>query len=592
MRKKRTEPHEYHSTRARYFSNCGYFGPEPGGRLVDLIEPSKHIREKKSYRFEFQDDNGKDLGLEPLGLPEDSDWILYAGLDGDRTYMRNPFIYSLSRQIGRYASRMRFVELYLNTDGGTVSNANYHGVYSLGENLKRGDHRIDAERLDPSMASTPEIEGGYILKHDRPDPDGSGLFFAGGVGVQFVYPDDTDTNEKQRDCIREHLDEALTTDNFMEMIDPLAAVDHHMLNALAKNADAFRLSGYLHKPRDGKVTFGPIWDFDLSMDSLDSRDDDWDTWSGPPDASLYFEHDERVPYWSRWLENPDFLQLWIDRWFEHRRGPFATSNIQAMVDSMRDELTESAARDAARWNNSIWSGRVDNLRNWLSNRVEWIDDQWLEPVEFSRSGGPIPPGSLLTLQSSNGTIFFTRDGSDPRPPGGALSNIAETYVSPVTLNANARVVARSRNGMDEWSAARAETFVVETPPLVITEIHFHPTDPDISSIYKADDFEFIELFNRGTARSRQQVSVSGYPRRRRRTRNQPTVDCDFEPGGAHRHASGRPRQHTLTRAREDRSGRRAGSNHCQQHPHIRTPGRVQEDTHPRKRASGASSRVL
>lgn len=457
-------------------------------------------RPKASYRFEFWDDHDEDFDLKPLGLPKESDWILYGAYNFDRTHMRNPFIYELSRQTGNYAARTRFVEVYLNTNGGALSTSDYWGVYSLMENVKRGDKRVDVERLDPSITTAPDISGGYIFKKDRSDPGGSGGFSAGGVsGIQFVYPDVNATNPEQRSWIQSHLSTVFSTSSFMNYIDPLAAVDHHILNAMPKNVDAFRLSGYFHKARNGPVVFGPIWDFDRSMDSTDGRDNAWNTWRGSGDSSGYFALDDRTPYWSRWLQDRDFRQLWIDRWFELREGPMSTANILNIIDTMKDELEEAAARDQSKWRQTNnWTSDVSLLRNWLRNRVGWIDDQWLDPLGFSRAGGPISPGTELRISGSSGTIYYTLDGTDPRRAGGSVAAAATQYDGPISLVDNARVVARARASSSSWSAPIVDTFVVTTPPLVITELMYHPYDPEEDSPFDSDDFEFVEIMNVGT----------------------------------------------------------------------------------------------
>jgi hypothetical protein len=44
------------------------------------------------------------------------------------------------------------------------------------------------------------------------------------------------------------------------------------------------------------------------------------------------------------------------------------------------------------------------------------------------------------------------------------------------------------------------TYVVQTPPLVITELMYHPAEPPPGDTAKdADAFEYLELLNRGTA---------------------------------------------------------------------------------------------
>src|SRR5688500_1202822 len=69
---------------------------------------------KQSFAIEARDDRNEDKAVEPLGLPAESDWILHAPFDFDRALIRNPLIYELSNQVGRYAVRARFAEVYVN----------------------------------------------------------------------------------------------------------------------------------------------------------------------------------------------------------------------------------------------------------------------------------------------------------------------------------------------------------------------------------------------------------------------------------------------------------------------------------------------
>ncbi len=458
-------------------------------------------RPKKSYRFEFWDDQDEDRDFAPLGLPSESDWILYGAYNFDQAHMRNPFIYEVSRQAGRWAARTRFVEVYLNTNGGTLTSGDYWGVYSFMESVKRGKDRVDIERLSPAETRTPEIQGGYILKKDRGDPGGSGSFSAGGVGsIQFSYPDTREVNSQQRSWIQNHLGPVFSASNPMSgVIDPLAAIDHHILNAMPKNVDAFRLSGYFYKPRFGPVEFGPIWDFDRSMDSTDGRDNAYNTWRGSGDSSGYFGSDGRTPYWQRWLNTADFLQLWVDRWFEMREpgGPMSTANVFGIIDRMRAELSEAGPRDNTKWRQGTFSSAVSRLRSWLGNRVSWIDTQWLRPPRLSRPGGKINPGTTVSITGSGGAIYYTLNGADPRRSGGSTSTDAIQYSGSISLDDNARIVARILASNSRWSAPVAATYVVTTPPLVVSELMFHPLDPDPDSPYDSDDFEFVEVMNVG-----------------------------------------------------------------------------------------------
>ena len=76
---------------------------------------------KQSLTVESWGENDNDADIEPFGLPSESDWILYApSPEFDHTLMHNTFAFELSRQIGRYAVRFQFVEVFLNTDGGAL----------------------------------------------------------------------------------------------------------------------------------------------------------------------------------------------------------------------------------------------------------------------------------------------------------------------------------------------------------------------------------------------------------------------------------------------------------------------------------------
>jgi hypothetical protein len=52
----------------------------------------------------------------------------------------------------------------------------------------------------------------------------------------------------------------------------------------------------------------------------------------------------------------------------------------------------------------------------------------------------------LTLSVTNGTIYYTVDGTDPRLPGGALASSAAAYAGPVPITESVRVKARARAG--------------------------------------------------------------------------------------------------------------------------------------------------
>ena len=79
---------------------------------------------------------------------------------------------------------------------------------------------------------------------------------------------------------------------------------------------------------------------------------------------------------------------------------------------------------------------------------------------------------------------------------------SQEYTGPITLTDTVTVKARAFDGF-EWSALNEAVFSVGSSTLVITELHYHPSNPTVeeeaAGFDDENDFEFIELLNAGTA---------------------------------------------------------------------------------------------
>jgi hypothetical protein len=127
---------------------------------------------KRSFAFKTRDESWQAKSVSILGFPKDNDWILYAPYP-DKTLLRDVLAYDLSRQMGRYASRTKFVELFLNQVGGRLGKRHYMGVYVLEEKIKRGQERVNLQKLGTNDNAAPDITGGYIFKKDHWDTMGN-----------------------------------------------------------------------------------------------------------------------------------------------------------------------------------------------------------------------------------------------------------------------------------------------------------------------------------------------------------------------------------------------------------------------------------
>jgi len=394
---------------------------------------------KQQYAFEVWDETGADRSVSLLGMPEESDWIIYAPYS-EKALMQNALAYDWSRRMGQYAPRVRFIELYMNTSG-AVAASDYRGVYILIEKIKRDPARVDIAELNPEDNSEPDVTGGYILKKDRLDPGDTGFATSRGQVLGFVEPKEDDITPSQRSYITAYMnafEAALYGPNFADPVNGYAKyidvdsfIDHHIMVEMTKNIDGYRLSTFMYKDRGGKLVMGPIWDYNLSMGNANYL-------QGELPAGWYYPQlgGSDYPWYARLFQDVEFQQRYIDRWTDLRKDMFSTERLMADVDAYTALLGEAQVRNFQRWpilgvyvwpnpngyaERNTYQKEVDFLKNFMRNRLSWIDSNWPLVPSFSHEGGQVPEGFRLDLISAGQPIYYTTDGSDPRLPGGAVN---------------------------------------------------------------------------------------------------------------------------------------------------------------------------
>ena len=397
---------------------------------------------KKQYHFETWDQYDQDKDVSILGFPADSDWILQ-GPYSDKTLMRNFLAYKWSNDLGRYAVRSRFIEVFLNTDGRGISMSDYVGVYVFMEKIKRGTDRIDVAALEPSDNTEPQISGGYIFKKDKSSPGETVFSTSRGLEVRVVEPKMADITPEQVDWLHNYLNEfesVLYGSNFTDpvsgyakYIDVDSFIDHHIIVELTKNIDGFRLSTYMFKDRGGKINMGPVWDYNLSLGNADYL-------QGWLPAGWYYPQigDGDYPWWRRLFEDPAFRLRYADRWFEFRENLLSTGQLLQDIDDTAALLNEAQARNFDRWRIlgvHVWpnpdtvdptykavfhtyEGEINWMRNWLEQRLDWMDSQIAYEFaaaspDFSPQDGQYDQPFELAMTAPNGQIYYTLDGTDP-----------------------------------------------------------------------------------------------------------------------------------------------------------------------------------
>jgi hypothetical protein len=485
---------------------------------------------QKPYSVEAMDEEGAEAEVSPLGLPAHADWVLYfpdPDQNKDPALLFNTFAYELSRNMGHYAVRFRWVEAFVNEDGGDLSLADRRGVYAIIEKVARGKDRLDFQRLSADGAT-----GGWLLNINRMDPEpetgwpapngatqpwffhtpgpdgvlqtepnraysrvpGDDLPQQWNAFINFENPNGFVINPSQRAAIEDwfkRFESVLYRDTlwrdpvqgYRRYLETLDFVDYFVLNVLTRNGDGLLISMFPWKGDDGKLRIGPAWDYNWSSYYV----------SGGPTGSLLHRSDQL--WYPRLFADPDFKQLYIDRWWDFRRGPMSNAAMNAIVDRQAAEITLEKSLLNGIPSTNEWSRRLDQMKSWLNQRADWIDSNYLRPPVFSHNGGDVPDGFALSITGANGVIYVTTDGTDPRAPGGAVAGSARQFTGSLALHSPTQVKARLKNSAN-WSGLTAAVF--STPQdfskLVVTEIMYHPPPAEG---WSSEDFEFLELKNTG-----------------------------------------------------------------------------------------------
>ena len=319
--------------------------------------------DKKSYAFETWNNNDEDLDVALLGLPAEEDWVLQ-GPFSDKTLIRNHLIYQLSRDIGRYSARTRFIELEINGD--------YRGVYVLMEKIKRDDVRVTLP------------EGAALLKRDW--VEGGEKFIQTAAchdDLKVEWADDTDGVVARLDSIEAEL----LKGNFSS-IDLDSFIDHMLLVEIGRNVDGYVLSTWITLSENNVLRMGPVWDYNGALGNA-SYFEAWQT-DGWHYQNPEFPGDNPNGFcwYEALLQDRAFLDLRRERWQMHRSGPWSDAAIEARIDEAIATVEPAVEKNFERWpllgeviwpndlgaqDRTTYAEEVSYLKSWVRERAAWMD---------------------------------------------------------------------------------------------------------------------------------------------------------------------------------------------------------------------------
>lgn len=399
-------------------------------RLSDLPVLSSRVRlrrrgnsseyfDKHQYLLKLLEEDGSPNRQDILGMGADDEWILNISFI-DKSLLRNYLAYTAAGEIMPYVPDAQFCEVVWK-DGDTYK---YRGVYLMLESIKVGKRRVDLPAFSENAEYLPAL-----MRRDRYNPEGVMLnnyarnneLLYGCLEVKWpnkslLTKENLKRLTKQVDLFEKALfapdyNEFLTYRNY---IDIDSFVDYFIINEFFINYDAGNNSTYMYYDYSGKLTMGPIWDFDGAMDNYKDADAD-------PTTTAF----QYAPWFRQMLRDPEFGRLIMERYHELRASILSDRSIQTFIDDTVKGLGSAIDRDWARWgyfyqyggflkeeypgqpdrNTKTHSQEVEKLKNVLSVHGNWLDENMNFVYQFTDPADKTPQQTQTQKEPGYGNLL-------------------------------------------------------------------------------------------------------------------------------------------------------------------------------------------
>ena len=161
------------------------------------------------------------------------------------------------------------------------------------------------------------------------------------------------------------------TDNWEKVeryIDLDSFVDYYIINEFFQNYDAGIRSTYLYKNIGGKLSIGPVWDFDGAFNNF---------------TGVEFSPDilemRSTFYYFYLCHNAEFVERCNERYDELRKTVLSEKYLLQYIDDSSKYLGSAALRNCDKWYNgnySIYYDDIEKMKTFVVERGNWMDEHF------------------------------------------------------------------------------------------------------------------------------------------------------------------------------------------------------------------------
>lgn len=462
------------------------------------------INPKHAFRFFFRDEYGpskleyplfgkdgaKEFDNIDLRTSQNYSWSYQ--LDSRSILLRDQLCRDLQLAMEEPGARGEFYHLYIN--------GQYWGVYNSCERVKAafGESYLGGKKEDYDVV---KIDAGFrttgstmqVVSTDGSRETWNRLYEVGKLGfaqnkayfaIQGLNPDGSPSP---------HEEALLDVDNLIQymMIIFYGGNLDAPVTIFAGNRRPNNWHGLIRRGGSEGFQFF-VWDAEHTF--LDVNQDR----TGPFDIGDSVDFGSPQWIWQQCLGNAEFRLRVADFIYKHffNGGLLTSSSMRERFMDRATEIESAVICESARWGDMVegflhsvgpdprkdkdgklqrpfnrdddWRGEIDRIVNdYIPKRSDIVLGQLyrqglfpdIDPPQLNELGGNVPSGFNLEMETPEGEIYYTTDGSDPRRVGGRVADHALRYRGGIELRRAMEIKSRVRVG-DDWSALSEAKFKI------------------------------------------------------------------------------------------------------------------------------------
>lgn len=310
-----------------------------------------------------------------LNMGYAQNWILLANAF-DASHVRNKVVYDLAADIDMvYSPDCTWVDLYLN--------GAYAGLYLLSERNEIHPERVNLKESGSFLVS--RESKWRLVRQNYPH-----LLMDSGAALRihssgFTKKDLYEIWQSAENAIlSENGKDTLSGKTWQELIDMDSWAMDYLMGEVFGNIDAGIVSAYFYRDgsdTSGKICAGPVWDYDMTMGNKKA----WQAES----VQAFFADRLHVwtledTTWSYGLNRKPEFQKRVREIYRDVFRPKLQELLETGLDRYAEQVNQSAMLDQYRWGTENAREETEYIREYLTERLAFLDSVWLENVEYCR----------------------------------------------------------------------------------------------------------------------------------------------------------------------------------------------------------------